>query len=114
MRVGAETIVLGEQQWTIRPLTLAQVQAIEPILMESTFESKGHISAAMFIVAIALRRDHPEAASTLSEIEATASEIGAAMAVVLKLGGFVETSSGTEPRPGEAVAGALQGGSPPA
>lgn len=114
MRMSAQTIVLGEKEWTIRPLTLAQVQEIEPILMESTFESKGHISAALSVVAIALRRDHPDAAQALLEIEATASEIAAAMGIVLKLGGFVEISSSTEPGLGEAVAGELQEASPPA
>jgi len=36
-------------------------------------------------------RDHAEATSSLGDIEATAPEIGAAMATVLRLGGFVET-----------------------
>lgn len=114
MRAKAETITLGERQWTVRPLTLGQVQEIEPILMESTFDSNGHIGAAMTIVAIALRRDHPESASTLADVEATAGEIVAAMAKVLRLGGFVETSGQGEPGLGEAVAGVLQPTSPPA
>jgi hypothetical protein len=114
MRVRPQTLVLGEQKWIIRPLTLAQVQEIEPILMESTFDSKGHISAALSVVAIALRRDHPEAAQALLEMEATASEIAAAMGIVLKLGGFIETSSSMDPHLGEAVAGELQEASPPA
>jgi len=91
MRLQPETIRLGVREWLVRPLTLRQVQEIEPILMSSAAETKGNVAAAMAIVAIALGRDHAEATSSLGDIEATAPEIGAAMATVLRLGGFVET-----------------------
>ena len=48
--------------------------------------------AAIAIVAIALRRDHADAAASLGDMEATAPEIGAAMAAILRLGGFLETT----------------------
>ena len=58
MRTRTETIRLGEHEWAVRPLTLRQVQEIEPILLAGAPEATGNVSAAMAIVAIALRRDH--------------------------------------------------------
>jgi hypothetical protein len=78
MRPRPETIRLGAHEWPVRPLTLRQVQEIEPILMSSAAETKGNVAAAMAIVAIALGRDHADAAAVLGDIEATAPEIGAA------------------------------------
>lgn len=91
MRPQPETIRLGACEWTVRPLTLRQVQEIEPILMSSIGEKQGNVAAATAIVAIALGRDHPDAAACLGDVETTAPEIGAAMATVLRLGGFIET-----------------------
>jgi hypothetical protein len=108
MRPLPETIRLGAHQYQVRPLTLRQVQEIEPILMASTAEAKGSVAAAIAIVAIALRRDHPEAAAALGDIEATAPEISAAMATVLRLGGFIETPMHGDAKLGEAQAGKIQ------
>lgn len=105
MRINDATIRLGTQSWVVRPLTLRQVQEIEPIVMENAVESKGNVGAAMEIVAIALRRDHPEAASGLPDLEATAHEIGSAMATVLRLGGFIATPRQGDQRLGESEAG---------
>ncbi|MGA9136495.1 MAG: hypothetical protein WBZ39_00930 [Methylovirgula sp.] len=55
-------------------------------------------------------RDHPEAAQKLSDVEATAKEIGVAMADVLRLGGFIAA----ENAPGEAMAGSTSISSTPA
>jgi hypothetical protein len=101
MRTRVETIKLGERDWALRPLTLRQVQEIEPILLAGAPEAAGNVTAAMAIVAIALRRDHAEAAAALGDVEATATEIGAAMAAVLRLGGFLPSSEGGD-KPGEA------------
>src|SRR5450631_1749922 len=105
MRPTAETIQLGECQWLVRPLTLRQVQEIEPLLMSGAAEAKSNVAAAMAMVAIALGRDHADAATTLGDIEATAPEIGAAMATVLRLGGFIETPVNGDANRGEAQAG---------
>jgi hypothetical protein len=102
MRPLSETIRLGAREWSLRPLTLRQVQEIEPILMAGALEASGNVAAAMAIVAIALRRDHAEAADQLAEVEATAPEIGAAMAAVLRLGGFLNASMGGDGSLGEA------------
>jgi hypothetical protein len=49
MRPRPETIRLGAHDWPVRPLTLRQVQEIEPILMSSAAETKGNVAAALAI-----------------------------------------------------------------
>lgn len=105
MRLQPETITLGSFAWVIRPLTLRQVQEIEPILLEGANGAKSNIGAALAIVGIALRRDDPDDAARLSEIEATAPEIGAAMGAVLRLGGFIQSVDTGVLSSGEVVAG---------
>ena len=104
MRMGPATITLGERAWRIRPLTLAQVQAIEPLLGQAG--TAGTVAAAVAILRVALARDHAEAAATLDEVEAGAPAIASAMTAVLRLGGFLPAE---DPTLGEAGAG-----SPPA
>jgi hypothetical protein len=106
MRLQPETIRLGSFTWVVRPLTLRQVQEIEPILMEGAVGVKGNIGAALAIVGIALRRDDPDDAARLWDIEATAPEIGTAMGAVLRLGGFIQSNDTGVPSSGEVVAGA--------
>jgi hypothetical protein len=114
MRMRPATIRLGPYEWQVRPLTLRQVQEIEPILMSSAAETNGNVAAAMAIVAIALGRDHAEVTNSLGDIEATAPEIGAAMATVLRLGGFVETPADGDAELGEAQAGEVRAKDPSA
>lgn len=92
MRPKPELIRLGEREWLVRPLTLRQIQDIEPMLATSEPCPSGSITAAVAIIEIALRRDHPDSAHSLAEVEATAPEIAAAMAAILRLGGFIELS----------------------
>lgn len=101
MRMRPENIKLGEHEWTIRPLTLSQVQEIEPILLTAAPEAVGNVTAAIAIVAIALRRDHAGTAAALGDIEATAPEVGAAMAAILRLGGFLPSSTAGDINLGE-------------
>jgi len=108
MRPSPEVIRLGAQEWLVRPLTLRQVEEIEPILVPNASQPRGNVAAAIAIVAIALKRDHPDAAAALGDIEATAQEIGAAMAKVLRLGGFIEPPKDGDPLPGEAPAGQIR------
>lgn len=105
MRMQPEKIRLGAKEWVIRPLTLGQVQEIEPVLVDGSLGSKGNVGAALAIVAIAIRRDDPEAASNLCDIEATVPEIGAAMCTVLRLGGFIQPETPGVSASGEAQAG---------
>ena len=87
MRMQPQTIMLGTHQWQVRPLTLAQVQAIEPLLFEQT--EGATVEAAIGVLRVALARDHAEAATRLDTVEAGAPEIAEAMAKVLRLGGFL-------------------------
>jgi hypothetical protein len=114
MRMQAETVALGSREWVVRPLTLRQVQEIEPILMDSALVARGNVAAALAIVAIGLRRDYPEVVDSLLDIEATASEIAIAMASVLRLGGFIESGHPGDHMPGEGVAGAAMSVDAPA
>ncbi len=103
MRLQPETIRLGAHAWIVRPLTLAQVQAIEPLLFAAGDLPTGSVASAVAILRVALARDHAEAAASLDEVEAGAPAIAAAMASVLRLGGFLPARG--EPSPGEAEAG---------
>jgi hypothetical protein len=103
MRPQSITIKLGETEWCVRPLTLRQVQEIEPLLLAES-EGTGTVAKAVQILAIALGRDHSEAAASLSDVEATVREISAAMADVLRLGGFIAYAEADD-APGEAEAG---------
>ena len=87
MRMQPQTISLGTHQWQVRPLTLAQVQPIEPLLFEQA--EGATVAAAIGVLRVALARDHAEAATRLETVEAGAPEIAAAMAKVLRLGGFI-------------------------
>lgn len=111
MRMQPTTIHLGARHWLVRPLTLAQVQAIEPLVFGSAEAKVGTVAGAIAILRVALGRDHAVAASTLDEVEAGAPEIAAAMAQVLRLGGFLPYSAGDE---GGAAPGEAGAGSPPA
>jgi hypothetical protein len=87
LRKKPVTIELGEKTFEIRPLTLRQVQEIEPLLLSV---SDSNIATALKIVEVALRRNSPEDAAGILDVEATAPEIAKAMAEILKLGGFIE------------------------
>ena len=106
MRMQPQSLRLGAHHWQVRPLTLAQVQAIEPLLAGQP--EIGTVAAAIAILRVALARDHAEAASQLDDVEAGAPEIAAAMSVVLRLGGFLPENSSLnagDRAPGEAEAG---------
>jgi hypothetical protein len=103
MRPQAIMLRLGDAEWRVRPLTLKQIQEIEPLLQNGE-DAGGSIAAAVKIVGVALSRDHAEAASRLAEMEATTQEIGDAMRAVLRLGGFIAAREESEPGEGQAGA----------
>ena len=105
MRPQPITLHLGDAAWPVRPLTLAQIQRIEPLLAPEAQRNGTSVAAATQIVSVALERDHPQAAQKLHEIEATAGEIAAAMRSVLRLAGFIAADN-TETSSGEGQAGA--------
>ena len=102
MRMQPQVVALGADRWSVRPLTLAQVQAIEPLLGGVG----GTVASAVAILRVALARDHPQAAAGLDDVEAGAPEIAAAMTIVLRLGGFLPEAL----PPGEAQPGRIEAG----
>lgn len=104
MRPQPITLHLGGEHWQVRPLTLGQIQRIEPLLSPET-QRAGSLAAATEIVAVALSRDHAEIAKKLHEAEATTSEIAVAMRAVLRLAGFIASDAAETPS-GEPQAGA--------
>jgi hypothetical protein len=95
MRMKPITIAFGDKEWSIRPLTLRQVEEIEPIVMQGG----GAMPLSISIVQIALRRDHPEDSENIREFESTTAQVAAAMRAVLRLGGFLETETPGEAEP---------------
>ena len=89
MRPQPIMLRLGAQEWRVRPLTLKQIQEIEPLLLTSDQDASHSIATAIKIISVALMRDHPTVAGSLDEIEASAQEVASAMSAVLQLGGFV-------------------------
>jgi len=103
MRTNAKQMRLGHKEWTIRPLTLGQVQAIEPVLLAS--DGAGTITTALAILRVALLRDFPADVPALEDIETDANEISVAMSTILQLGGFIREVQPGEVQPGEDRAG---------
>ena len=103
MRMQPTTISLGAHSWQVRPLTLAQVQAIEPLVFDGVAARGNGVATAVAILRVALAREHAEAAANLDTIEVAAPEVGAAMACVLRLGGFLPDDG--DLAPGESGAG---------
>ena len=89
MRVQPTTIALGDKAWRVRPLTVAQVQEIEPLLLCAAEAKTGSVAGAVAVLKVALARDHADALADFDQIEASAGEIASAMTQVLRLGGFL-------------------------
>ena len=114
MRPQPIMLRLGANEWRVRPLTLKQIQEIEPLLLAGDQGAGRSIATALKIIAVALMRDHPTAAESLDEIEASTEEVASAMSAVLRLGGFITaTQDSAAERPhgvgsdlGKALAGA--------
>jgi hypothetical protein len=102
MRAQPILLRLGGDEWRVRPLTLRQIQEIEPLLRAADDNAGHSIATAIKIIAVALARDHADASAKLGDCEATAADIGLAMGAVLRLGGFIAEES----PPGEGQAGA--------
>ena len=93
----AVTIQLGGNSFSIKPLTIDQVERIDAIVAERPI---GSVAQGRMVIAVGLLRDHPDAARGLSDMEADVHEVAAAMAAILRQGGFLPTA------PGEAQAAA--------
>lgn len=107
MRPNPETITLGDKSWVVRPLTVAQVQAIEEIMLRPDWATRGAADANIELLRVALSRDFPQDAGTdLSQIEASLPEIRLVMPAVFRLMGIMKTQETTL---GEAEAPAQTG-----
>ncbi len=95
MRAKPITIALGDKEWSIRPLTLGQVEDIEPILVGGG--NTTHLSIS--ILQIALRRDHKEDSDNIRDLESTTDQLAVALRDILRLGGFLETQTPGEAEP---------------
>lgn len=93
-------VVLGDKTWTVRPLTIAQVEQIDGILNDKNLAG---VPRLLKIIEVGLGKQTPPVDfKMLKEIEAGLDDIDAAARVVFQLAGIKLK----EPRPGEALAAA--------
>ena len=103
MRRESKTIVLGERSWTVRPLTLAQLQDIEGVQARYGKGELSNVAYSAHVISISIARDNPDDAKLvldMTSIETTIAELSEASSVVLRLGGYLP-----EEGPGESEAG---------
>ncbi|MGN8097192.1 hypothetical protein [Methylobacterium sp. 22177] len=101
------TITLGSKTWTIRPLTLRQVEALEPLVARGSGESP--FAYGLAVVSAALARDHEPDIATLRDLEATSADLAEATRAVLILAGYLP---GTDPGEARAAQGAASTSTP--
>lgn len=99
-----KTIRLGGRQWTIRPLTLAQLEELDPVVQNGP--GLGPTAYGAAVIAAGLRRDHPEDAALADrrDLEATGPEVAAASSAILRLGGYLPETQPGESRAAESAA----------
>lgn len=98
------TIRLGAREWMIRPLTLAQLEELDPVVQNGPGLSPTAYGSA--VIAAGLRRDHPEDAALADrrDLEATGPEVAAASSTILRLGGYLPETAPGEARAAESAA----------
>ncbi len=99
MQPEPETITLGGKSWTIRPFTLRQLREIEPFSKAQASGEIGSLEYMENVLAVALRRDHPDEIVGLPDLEMTIGDIREAQASIMRLSGIAK-----ELEPGEAPA----------
>ncbi|WP_205825131.1 hypothetical protein [Methylobacterium terricola] len=111
MAPPSRTIRLGGHEWTIRPLTLAQLEELDPVVQSGP--STGPTTYGAAVIAAGLRRDHPEDAALADrrELEATGPEVAAASSTILRLGGYLPETAPGEARAAESAAGSTSASS---
>ena len=91
MRPAPIKITLEDQEYTIRPLTLGQLQEIDALLKDNLPE----VMKSIQIIRVALSRDHKEVADRILELEIPMRDIGPIVFKLLTIGGMVmETDVG--------------------
>jgi hypothetical protein len=107
MRPEPIALAFAGEPYTIRPLTLRQVQRIElaearrQLELKPAVDADGNIDRAAVlanvdvalgnmqaVIRIALERDHPQVAEQIDDLPVRASEVSAAYEAILDLGGF--------------------------
>lgn len=86
----SETLVLGGRRFDIHPLKLGQLRHVLDALDGMAGKSAGGlIEAAAQVVAAGLKPAHPDiTAEAVLDLEATAEELNAAVASVLRIAGL--------------------------
>ena len=95
------TISFGGRSWSVRPYTLDQCEETE-VALDNGADTSAAMRRSHAILAAALRRDHPEDADRIGELETTPAEVTRAVAAVLRQGGFLAAGAAA----GEAPAAA--------
>ncbi|WP_182180551.1 hypothetical protein [Methylobacterium radiotolerans] len=101
------TITLGSKTWTVRPLTLRQVEALEPLVARGSGESP--FAYGLAVVSAALARDHEPDIAGLRDLEATSADLAEATRTVLILAGYLP---GIDPGGARAAQGAASTSTP--
>lgn len=94
MRPDPIDIVLGEKSFKIRPLTIAQHQEIGRGLADSNPASP--VDSSIAILKAALRRDYPDDAAAIGEIECSLPEITEASGAIIAFAGLMRRAEAGE------------------
>lgn len=88
MRPEPVTIQLGDEEFKLRPLTLAQVRKIEQLVLSGKDKTseQGMLAWSIEVILIGLSRDFPDKKE--DDIEATSVQIGEAVRQIMEIGGF--------------------------
>ncbi|PJI55368.1 hypothetical protein CTI14_05505 [Methylobacterium radiotolerans] len=99
------TVTLGAKTWTVRPLTLRQVEALERSWRAA--RARAPSPTGLAVVSAALARDHEPDIAGLRDLEATSADLAEATRAVLILAGYLPSSSaGADPGEARAAQGA--------
>ena len=90
MRPDPITITAGDKSFTIRPLTLGQIRAIDSIL----HSGEPQLDQSIGIVRAALARDYPD--TDPKDLEIALADLGTIVDSILRVGGMI-----VDVKPGE-------------
>ncbi|MDH2310340.1 hypothetical protein [Methylobacterium brachiatum] len=96
------TLTLGGKSWTVRPLTLRQVEVLEPLVARGSGESP--FAYGLAVVSAALVRDHEADIAGLRDLEATSADLAEATRAVLILAGYLPGADSGEARAAQGAA----------
>jgi hypothetical protein len=92
MRAQPIKLVFGDKEFTLRPLTIGQVEQIEPLVSSS--DAKSPTATFVEALRIALQRDYPD--TDVRDLEMGAYELGETYTKILKSGGFIQADASGE------------------